>query len=467
MRLLTTGFFLTRLAVIAGCTLLLLSVPGTAQVIVEDDFDDNAAGWTFESLTTNFGIMGSDVVYGFDYSALGIPEAPNSKAGDTETSGVRLRTNLTGLTKDQASIAIENPGIVGPYTVEVDMWLNWADDPELIGTTIFGGVFVGDAMAGDIDPNNPIERGAGFITSSDGDCGNCSYILLKNRFEMDLFSGQYSVTSFDNEGPDNQPGYDESDANTNPANGDLIDLPAFFPSFSISDAVNGMQPNTRDQKAGSAGFQWVTVTAEVDPTAVGNGPNTSDLGTASFFITNNATNETIRIGTLDNSQPDILDDDMDGDECQSKGDDPASEDICVNLDNPLEGDVPVDLEGRVSLALIDFFQGGGADDNLAFALYDNLRIFKPAAGLAGDFNDDGTVDAADYTIWRDNLGAADETALNGNGDGLNGIDAADYLIWKNNFGATAGSGSAVPEPSTALLLLLALACKMGQHRGRE
>ena len=85
-----------------------------------------------------------------------------------------------------------------------------------------------------------------------------------------------------------------------------------------------------------------------------------------------------------------------------------------------------------------------------------------ANGLAGDYNGDHQVDAADYTVWRDNLGAPTESSLHGNGDGANGVDANDYTRWKNNFGMSGGSGAvavgaSVPEPAT-LLLLLAAAC---------
>jgi hypothetical protein len=79
--------------------------------------------------------------------------------------------------------------------------------------------------------------------------------------------------------------------------------------------------------------------------------------------------------------------------------------------------------------------------------------------LAGDFNNDGTVDAADYTRWKDNLGLA-SSALNGNGSGAATVVQADYLLWKTNFGLSAATGSegtaAVPEPTTLLLALLAL-----------
>lgn len=83
-------------------------------------------------------------------------------------------------------------------------------------------------------------------------------------------------------------------------------------------------------------------------------------------------------------------------------------------------------------------------------------------GLLGDFNLDGVVDAADYTVWRNNLGQSD-SVLNGNGDNtgpsMGVVDGADYEIWKSNFGAQSGvplqSPAAIPEPSSALVLVVA------------
>ncbi len=76
--------------------------------------------------------------------------------------------------------------------------------------------------------------------------------------------------------------------------------------------------------------------------------------------------------------------------------------------------------------------------------------------LPGDFNNDGMVSIADYTVWRDNLGSPTEDSINNAGDGLNGVDQADYGLWKQNFGAVSSifasndfatsDTAAVPEP---------------------
>jgi len=85
----------------------------------------------------------------------------------------------------------------------------------------------------------------------------------------------------------------------------------------------------------------------------------------------------------------------------------------------------------------------------------------PPPPLNGDYNNNGVVDAADYTVWRNNLGSM-VTLPNDTTPGS--VTPADYGVWKANFGSTAGAGagaasssaSAVPEPATQLLLLIAM-----------
>jgi hypothetical protein len=76
--------------------------------------------------------------------------------------------------------------------------------------------------------------------------------------------------------------------------------------------------------------------------------------------------------------------------------------------------------------------------------------------LLGDYNDNGTVDAADYVVWRNN-----PASLTNEGASLGVVDQADYDFWRTQFGNASGSGSSVatqvvPEPASAVLLALAL-----------
>jgi hypothetical protein len=91
--------------------------------------------------------------------------------------------------------------------------------------------------------------------------------------------------------------------------------------------------------------------------------------------------------------------------------------------------------------------------------------------LAGDFNGNGIVDAADYTVWRDTLGqtgeglAADATGPLGTPDGT--VDWLDYAFWKSHYGSTLGGDlnshiaasteASIPEPSVSWLLGAAMA----------
>lgn len=66
-------------------------------------------------------------------------------------------------------------------------------------------------------------------------------------------------------------------------------------------------------------------------------------------------------------------------------------------------------------------------------------------GLAGDFNNDGSVDAADYTVWRDGLGTT--------------FTPADYVVWRSNYGQSASlmdSATPAPEPAAWALAIFVL-----------
>jgi hypothetical protein len=105
----------------------------------------------------------------------------------------------------------------------------------------------------------------------------------------------------------------------------------------------------------------------------------------------------------------------------------------------------------------DYYLTLGA--NFGIALYNAW-----APQLEGDFNFDGEVDAADYTVWRDTQGETGPGLVaDANGDQV--VNALDYAIWQTNYGATlAGGAGAVPEPAGWAILAVSGAVVAGGWR---
>ncbi len=96
---------------------------------------------------------------------------------------------------------------------------------------------------------------------------------------------------------------------------------------------------------------------------------------------------------------------------------------------------------------------------------DHLRVDAIESLLLGDYNRDGIVDAADFTVWADNLGdpVTAYGLADGNGNGM--IDQDDHAVWVNAFGNVSGMGTrAIPEPSGCGLGLMGLLCVIGLSR---
>jgi T5SS/PEP-CTERM-associated repeat protein len=100
--------------------------------------------------------------------------------------------------------------------------------------------------------------------------------------------------------------------------------------------------------------------------------------------------------------------------------------------------------------------------------YSNVAVFlQVISTLPGDYDQNGFVDAADYVVWRANVGAATLHNRDANSTGL--VGQADYDFWRANFGRTAAAsgsiaagsaGAAVPEPTTLVWALAGLAIGM-------
>ena len=100
--------------------------------------------------------------------------------------------------------------------------------------------------------------------------------------------------------------------------------------------------------------------------------------------------------------------------------------------------------------------------------------------IGGDYFRNKSVDENDYSFWQFYFGSTSANFADGNLDGV--VNAADYTVWRNNLGqcvsiscsgesngAAAGqSANAVPEPAGMFLGLLAgvgcLLCRLGSRR---
>jgi hypothetical protein len=146
----------------------------------------------------------------------------------------------------------------------------------------------------------------------------------------------------------------------------------------------------------------------------------------------------------------------------------------VNLSTgtPLVGDFNFDgLRNADDLTMITRAVGGTlkpgdnrfdltGDSTLTAA---DIAAWQLLAPLAGDYNGDRVVNAADYTVWRDTLGSTTQLAADGSANSV--IDQADYTFWVSRYGTAGSAATAVPEPaSLALVATFALAAASQRRR---
>jgi hypothetical protein len=104
-------------------------------------------------------------------------------------------------------------------------------------------------------------------------------------------------------------------------------------------------------------------------------------------------------------------------------------------------EAPTDANGD-NLYVLIVQASDGSFTSLQAILVTVTNVSEPPP-LLGDYTRDGTVDAADYVMWRKTLGTSALPAYSwADGDGDTTIDNDDYGVWQENFGESlAGAGS--------------------------
>ena len=241
---------------------LLLCSQAHATVVYSDDLSTNAGFTVVADADTS-------AIFGYDYSADGIPSAPNG----TGTTGLKLQANIANGVASEIA-AVHALGFSNtPYRVKFDAWINYSiaggSSTEFIG----GGVGHNGTGTG--------RNGASILATGDGGSSR-DYRLYKDDSEQFFASGIYSSTLTSNNGSD-------------------LALSSAF----LAKAAPGAQGQVGTSDAGDMGFEWVTFQIDVDPNGSIAG-TTADKGTATFTLTSSASGNSVVIGTIDNSDGSAL-----------------------------------------------------------------------------------------------------------------------------------------------------------------
>lgn len=213
------------LMILAACVVASLADLSSAELFRDEM--TSGAGWGMNASSAD-----TAATFGYDYSADGIPEAPNSRGGDSATSGVKLEANHSDFVDAGEFFTLYPTGqnFTGNYRLRFDQWQNFDADERAgaaVGTTEFAGGGIGyDNVTADI------ASGAQAISTGDGGSSN-DWRAFKSP-------PQFFIPDADMVAGDH--------------NGAAAHHANFLPSV----APPASQGQSATSAAGSPGFQWIT-----------------------------------------------------------------------------------------------------------------------------------------------------------------------------------------------------------------
>lgn len=244
-----------------------------------------------------------------------------------------------------------------------------------------------------------------------------------------------------------------------------------FPVMAVADTFNILDTGGDGNFAGGMAPPGLRSAGIVD------GDDFAVYGTGMLVVPTPRSNVIFR-GNSDDGQRLLIDLNKDGDLL-----DP--EDM-VLVDDAQHGAMNVDAApinlpaGEYLIEYMFFERAGGAAGELSVS-FDNGTTFRlvgdnaaVAAGLsfdvigspppviAGDFNNNGVVDAVDYVLWRNG-----DTLQNEGGVTPGANTAEDYATWRMNFARTPGAGAVAAVPEAATIVSCWLVAVFGLVYGRR
>jgi hypothetical protein len=240
--------------------------------LFSDNFNTAASSSNYTVVTTD--ATSSFPTFGFDYSAYGIPSAPNS--GDSSTKGLRLDANFSAPNAAEGITVLTKAPYSGDYTVSFDAWIN-VNGPFPAGGSGSTNYLTAGVGSDGITNNFVANTGSGGWTAVNGENGSgVDYRLYKTASLQGVATGQYAAGTASNAQNGENGYYDQFGS---------IDVS----NFPVQGANNGgpaQQNGTSDH--GSFGMAWHNVKLVVDADG-----GTGGAASVTWFI------DSLKIGTLD------------------------------------------------------------------------------------------------------------------------------------------------------------------------